>query len=154
MTKQLKQYSTAVCLSIFQISLRTVFCAKFTNYWKTQQSFDKNILVQVISLNIWFLTKIFNVVILLTVFNCRLLSFFSWHLNMLIFHPQNNTQMLKKHQLVKNCAAEATILSSKRKHFFGVDFTSNAFRNELLLCLCIKTFMFNCFQRLKVISLR
>ena len=67
---------------------------------------------------------------------------------------QNNTQMLKKHQLIKNYAAEATILSSKRKHFFGVDFTSNAFRNELLPCLCIKTFVSNCFQRLKVISLR
>ena len=59
----------------------------------------------------------------------------------------DNTIALKKKrsQFVKYCAAEATILSSKSKYFFGVDFAFNALRNELLLCLCAMTFVFNIF---------
>jgi len=96
-----------------KISTRTLFSATFAKKSNLQQSCDKNILVQVISLNFGLVRYILSVRVLSTLFHGRFLSFFSEHLILLIFHLQNNTQMLKKQPKRKDLWTKQAFLSSK-----------------------------------------
>ena len=113
-----------------------------TKIWWFSPKFGIQFLTRMGSLNFGLVRYILSVRVLSTLFHGLFLSFFSEHLIFLIFHLQNNTQMLKKQPKRKDLWTRQAFLSSKPIQETLVLF---AFKSTFLAdftCFKVKCFSF------------